>query len=75
MLSPPTCVHDTVLAYFVRTRLAIVEGAFFVSLGLAPTHTARVLEHAVIGTKGHSAGGLSCKSVVPSLAPLQWVLW
>jgi len=63
------------LTHFVRTRLAIVEGALYVSLGLPGTYTAGVLGDAVVGEKDHGAEGLSRDLVTPPLAPLQIIGW
>ena len=75
MLKPLQSVHEALLTHFVRTRIAIVEGALLVSLGLPATYTTAVLGNAVVGKKDHGAEGLSWELVEPSLAPLQEIGW
>jgi len=75
VLKPLWSVREAHLTYFVRTRLAKVEGALFPPLGLRATYTAAVLGNAVVGKKEYGAGGLSRELVEPSLAPLQEIGW
>jgi len=68
-------VHEALLTYFERTRLAVVEGTLYVSLGLVATYTAAVLGHAVVVIKVHGARGYSRECVEPSLTPLHIIYW
>ena len=75
MPEPIRPVHEAILTYFVRTRRAIVEGAFGPHLGRSATYTAAVLGNAVVIQKDHIAGGLSRKSGEACFAPLEVIRW